>query len=284
VDTTQNISILAVDTYATSAYGKANSANVLAQAAFDAANTVTSTGIDTYARTTANTNATSITIIQGVDTSQNTRLTIAEGVDVGQNTRMTIIEGVDLTQNTNISIANNAGQAAFVQANATAGGLTTANSNITIIQGVNTDQNTRITIAEGVDVSQNTRMTIIEGVDATQNTNITAAAQTVPQNAQTSNYTLRLTDAGKHIFYTQGTGTTLYIPPASEVSFPTGATIMIVSQTTSSASVTITANAGVSLYFAGSATNGSRSISSYGMATLIKVATNTWFINGTGVV
>jgi flagellar biogenesis protein FliO len=291
----------------------ANSATVLAQNAYNHANTIVSdTQIDPVARNTSNTASNNITIIQGVNDGQNTRMTIAEGVDVGQNTRMTIIEGVNTdqntrmtiaegvdvsqntrmtiiegvntTQNTNISIANNAGQAAFVQANTTAGGLTTANSNITIIQGVDTSQNTRLTIAEGVDVGQNTRMTIIEGVDATQNTNITAAAQTVPQNAQTSNYTLQLTDAGKHIFYTQGTGTTLYIPPASEVSFPTGATIMIVSQTTSSASVTITANAGVSLYFAGSATNGSRSISSYGMATLIKVATNTWFINGTGVV
>ena len=72
-----------------------------------------------------------------------------------------IIQGVDNTQNTNITIATNAATGAFAQANATAGGLTSANS--------------RITISEGVDVSQNTRMSIIEGVDVTQNTNITNA-------------------------------------------------------------------------------------------------------------
>ena len=72
-----------------------------------------------------------------------------------------IIQGVDNTQNTNITIATNAATGAFEQANATAGGLTSANS--------------RITISEGVDVSQNTRMSIIEGVDSTQNTNITNA-------------------------------------------------------------------------------------------------------------
>jgi hypothetical protein len=121
--------------------------------------TTAATGIDSYARITANTNSNNITIIQGVDT----------------------------TQNTNITNATNAAQAAFAQANATAGGLISANSRLTIaegvdvgqntrmsiIEGVDTTQNTRITIAEGVDVGQNTRMTVIEGVDTWQNTEIT---------------------------------------------------------------------------------------------------------------
>jgi hypothetical protein len=124
--------------------------------------TTAATGIDSYARTTANTNSNNITIIQGVDT----------------------------TQNTNITTATNAAQAAFAQANATAGGLISANSRLTIaegvdvgqntrmsiIEGVDTTQNTRITIVEGVDVGQNNRMTIIEGVDTWQNTQITAAS------------------------------------------------------------------------------------------------------------
>lgn len=54
IDTTQNTNISAVNTYATSAYDKANSANVLAQAAFDKANTGGEAGVDSYARTTAN--------------------------------------------------------------------------------------------------------------------------------------------------------------------------------------------------------------------------------------
>ena len=102
---------------------------------------------DAYARTTANTATNNITVIQGVNTTQNTR--------------MSIIEGVDTTQNTNITIATNAATGAFAQANATAGGLTTANSRIDVVEGVNT--------------SQNTRMGIIEGVNTTQNTNITNA-------------------------------------------------------------------------------------------------------------
>ena len=82
---------------------------------------------------------------------------------------------VDATQNTNITIANNAAQAAFAQANATAGGLTSANSRITISEGVDVSQNTRMSIIEGVDTTQNTRLTIIEGVDTAQNTRITIA-------------------------------------------------------------------------------------------------------------
>jgi len=112
---------------------------------------------------------------------------------------------------------------------------------------------------------------------------INAAAQTVPQNAQTATYALQLSDSGKHIYYTQSSNTILYIPNAGQVVFQNGATVMIVSQTTSGANVTITPNTGVSLYLAGNTTSASRNVTTYGMATLIRVSANTWFVNGTGV-
>ena len=109
------------------------------------------------------------------------------------------------------------------------------------------------------------------------------AASTIPQNRQSSNYTLQLSDAGKHIYYTQATNVTLFIPTTSNVAFANGATIMLVSQTTSSANITISPNTGVSLYLAGNTSSSSRNLTSYGMATLMQVAANTWFINGTGL-
>ena len=109
------------------------------------------------------------------------------------------------------------------------------------------------------------------------------SAQTVPQNAQTTNYTLQLSDAGKHIYYTQSSNTILYIPTTSNVAFSNGTTIMIVSRTSSSANVTVSPNTGVSMFLAGNTTSASRNVTTYGMATLIQVAANTWFINGTGV-
>ena len=125
---------------------------------------------------------------------------------------------------------------------------------------------------------------ILQGVNATQNTNITAAAQTVPQNAQSNNYTLQLTDAGKHIYYTQASNTILYIPTTANVAFSNGTTIMVVSRTSSSANVTVSPNTGVSMYLAGNTTNASRNVTTHGVVTLISVAANTWFISGTGVV
>jgi hypothetical protein len=119
------------------------------------------------------------------------------------------------------------------------------------------------------------------------NTALNAAntsAQTVPQNAQSSNYTLVASDAGKHLYYTQSSNVNLYIPWSSNASFANGTTIMIVSRTTSSANVTVTPNTGVTMYLAGNTTSASRNVTTYGMATLIQVAANTWMINGTGVV
>jgi len=114
-------------------------------------------------------------------------------------------------------------------------------------------------------------------------TQANTSAQTVPQNAQTTNYTLQLSDAGKHIYYTQSSNTILYIPTTSNVAFSNGSTIMIVSRTSSSANITVSPNTGVSMYLAGNTTSASRNVTTYGMATLIQVAANTWFINGTGV-
>jgi hypothetical protein len=67
---------------------------------------------------------TAITIIQGVDTTQNTRLTVIENTDLSQNTRLdysntaiTIIQGVDLTQNAATAATNQYATSAYSTAN-----------------------------------------------------------------------------------------------------------------------------------------------------------------------
>jgi hypothetical protein len=197
---------------------------------------------------------------------------------------ITILQGVDITQNTNITTANNAAWAGYAQANITAGGLITANANIALLQGSMTSANANIALLQGSMTTANANIAMLIGIQTTQNTNINAAAQTVPQNAQSTNYTLQLTDSGKHIYYTQASNTILYIPTTSNVAFSNGSTIMIVSKTSSSANVTVSPNTGVSLYLAGNTTSALRNVTTYGIATLIQVAANTWFINGTGVV
>ena len=102
----------------------------------------------------------------------------------------------------------------------------------------------------------------------------------IPQVAA-SNVTLALTDAGKHYYSTTAGSLTLTIPTNANVAFATGTAISIVVQ--AAGNVLVNAAGGVTLYMAGNSTAANRVVSTYGMATLMKVATDTWFINGTGV-
>lgn len=103
----------------------------------------------------------------------------------------------------------------------------------------------------------------------------------IPQVAFTGNTTITTTDAGKHYYSTQSTNYSLVIPPNSGQTQQIGAAITVVNQGTGN--ITVSQGSGVTLYLAGNATAGNRTVSTFGMATLIKVATDTWFINGTGV-
>ena len=111
-----------------------------------------------------------------------------------------------------------------------------------------------------------------------------SAATTIPQNRQSSNYVLNLTDAGKHLYYETSSNSIVYIPDTSNVAFGNGQTVMIVSRTSSSANIIVSPNASVSLYAAGNTISGDHNVTSYGVATLMQVSANTWFIAGTGVV
>jgi len=106
--------------------------------------------VDQYARDTANTATSNITILQGVNTTQNTNITnvnsLAQAAFDKANTgvsssvdqfardtantatsNITILQGVNTTQNTNISSTNNYAASAFNQANAA---FTAANNRV----------------------------------------------------------------------------------------------------------------------------------------------------------
>lgn len=102
-----------------------------------------------------------------------------------------------------------------------------------------------------------------------------AAAKTVPQNAQTSAYTLAISDVGKHISITTG-GVTV----ASGV-FSAGDIVSIYNN--SASSQTITQGASVTLRLAGTATTGNRSLAQRGIATLLCVGANQFVISGAGL-
>ena len=101
--------------------------------------------------------------------------------------------------------------------------------------------------------------------------------RSIPQNAQSGAYTLALTDAGKHISITTGG---VVIPANGSVAFPTGTAVVIYNNSSSPQNISITTD---TLRFAGTANTGTRALGAYGLATVMKVASTTWVISGTGV-
>jgi hypothetical protein len=73
----------------------------------------------------------------------------------------------------------------------------------------------------------------------------------------------------------------LAIANNTSVAWPVGTAITIVNAGT--ASILINQGTGVSMYQAGNATAGNRVLATFGMATIMNTAANTWFINGTGL-
>lgn len=101
-----------------------------------------------------------------------------------------------------------------------------------------------------------------------------------PQNSQSgSTYTLVLTDGGKSVYFTGGSTATLTVPTNASVAFPTGTTILVLNN--NSGALTIS-GAGVTFQLANGAT-GNRTVATKGMASLLKVATDTWWVTGPGV-
>lgn len=95
----------------------------------------------------------------------------------------------------------------------------------------------------------------------------------VPQNAQTSAYTLVASDNGKHISITTG-GVTV---PSGV--FSAGNIVTIYNN--SASNQTITQGASVTLREAGTANTGNRTLGQRGLATILCVASNEFVITGT---
>jgi hypothetical protein len=99
----------------------------------------------------------------------------------------------------------------------------------------------------------------------------------LPQNSQTSSYTLALSDMGKHISITTGG---VVIPANGSVAFPIGASIVVFNNSGSNQTISITTD---TLRQAGTANTGSRTLAQYGLATLVKVTSTVWVVSGAGI-
>ena len=93
---------------------------------------------------------------------------------------------------------------------------------------------------------------------------------------QITTFTTLVADAGGKHYYGSGTIT---IPASGTLNFAVGTAILIIA----SNSTTIANAAGVTLIQAGTGSTGSRTLAQYGEASLVKVATDTWYISGVGI-
>jgi hypothetical protein len=179
-------------------------------------------------------------------------------------------------------------------ANVAAGNFVGSASNTTIKTGAYTwtfDQtgNLNINSASGTIVGSNANTTIQTGANRWNFAsdgqlylpgNIVAGYRDIPQISWTGTPTIALADLGEH-YYTAAGGVTINIPANSSVPLPIGAAVTLINQ--SAANCTI-ARGTTTLYLAGNATSADRILAHYGFATLVKVAADTWFVNGANVI
>jgi hypothetical protein len=93
---------------------------------------------------------------------------------------------------------------------------------------------------------------------------------------QITTFTTLVADAGGKHYYGSGTIT---IPASGTLNFAIGTAILIIA----SASTTISPAGGVTLIQAGTGSTGARTLAQYGEASLVKVASDTWYISGVGI-
>ncbi len=104
----------------------------------------------------------------------------------------------------------------------------------------------------------------------------------VQQNSQSANYTLELSDSGKHIYHPSADTTprTFTIPADGSVPYPLGTALTFVN---GNGAGTLTIACNDTMRLAGPGTTGSRTLAANGIATALKVTTTSWLINGTGL-
>jgi hypothetical protein len=102
----------------------------------------------------------------------------------------------------------------------------------------------------------------------------------IPQNERTGDYTLVMSDAGKHLLMKSSGAIT--IPSNSSVPFPIGTTIDILSYGGTTTTIATTSPELLAVVGVGFPA-GTRTLGGYGWAKLIKIESGAWFIHGEGL-
>lgn len=239
------------------------------------------------------TSPTFVTPVLGTPTSGTltncTGLPIATGVS-GLGTGIATFLATPTSANLAAAVTNETGSGALVFAtspslvtpNIGAATATTVN-NVTITAPASS---ATLTIANGKTATVNNTITL-SGTDGTTMTFPPASSDVgylnIPQNSQSTSYTLVAADSGKHIFHPSAdiTARTYTIPANSSVPFAIGTAVTFVNQN-GAGTITISINTDT-MRLAGTGATGSRTLAANGVATAIKITSTEWIISGTNL-
>jgi hypothetical protein len=103
----------------------------------------------------------------------------------------------------------------------------------------------------------------------------------LPQNSQNGNYNVVIADAGKHIYHPTGEAAATYTFPAnSNVAFTVGSAVTIINGSANNVTISLTTD---TLYLSSNGATGSRTLTQWGVATAVKIASTTWVISGSNL-
>lgn len=144
--------------------------------------------------------------------------------------------------------------------------------NLTIKDGSN---NTVFSVDNTTGIGTTTTQPALDNSTKIASTAYVQAATRITLNAQTTSYTLAVTDEGKMITMNSASPTTVTIPLNSSISLATGSQIII--SRIGAGTVNISPTVGVTL---NSVSSNKYIANQYGAVTLIKTATDTWYLFG----
>lgn len=184
----------------------------------------------------------------------------------------TSVSALNLTVTNTItgSISGNAAtvtNGVYTTGDQTIGGTKTFSSTISANISGTAYNITQYTINQNLGTSNNVSFNTVS--DASGN------LREIPQNSKTSSYSIISSDSGKHISITTG-GITINTSTA----FTAGQVVTIYNNSSNNQTITST---GVTIYLAGTASTGNRTLGQRGIATILCVSSNTYVISGSGL-
>ena len=208
-------------------------------------------------------NATTSIPLSQLDANFNTPITIGNtAVQLGNT--ITTINNLTLA---NVTIQSGSNIAANITIGNTTIGLGNTATNIGNLTLAN------VTITSGV-VAANANVATSESVN-------NVGYMGVPQNSQNTGYNVVIGDAGKHLYHPVGQAAATYtIPANSNVAFGIGTAITFINMSANAVTVAVTTD---TMYLSSLGTTGNRTLAQYGIATAVKMTSDSWIISGSAL-